>query len=72
MTVVIPRGNVEPEAGKQVAVSRPSTTSLAEAVKITGAPEALTASTVMLAGRVSTGKPLSTTVTVKLLLALLL
>ena len=72
LTVVIPRGNVEPEAGKQATANGPSITSLEEAVKLTGAPEAFNASTVRLAGRASMGKPLSTTVIVKLPFAVLL
>lgn len=72
MTVVVPIGNVAPDVGKQVTASGPSTKSFAEAVKLTGAPEALTASTVMLEGSVSTGAALSATVTVKLPLAVLL
>ena len=72
MTVVVPKGNIEPEAGKQVTASGPSIRSFAEAVKLTGAPEAFTALTVILDGRVSTGRVLSTTVTVKLPFAVLL
>ena len=66
LTVVVPMGNVEPEAGKQVTATAPSTLSFAETAKVAGAPEALTALTVMLAGNVSVGAVVSTTITVKL------
>lgn len=69
LTVVIPMGNTEPEAGKQVTARAPSIVSVAEAVKLTGAPEASTAATVISAGSVNVGGVVSTTVTVKLLLA---
>ena len=63
-TVVVPNGNVEPEAGKHVTGADPSTASFAEAVKITTAPEALVAFTVISAGKVKTGGVLSITVNV--------
>ena len=66
LTVVVPIENNEPDAGKQVTGTGPSTKSLAEAVKLTVAPEMLVAGTVILAGNVNTGPALSTTVTVKL------
>ena len=72
MTVVVPKRNIEPETGKQVTASGPSIRSFAKAVKLTGAPEAFTALTVILDGRVSTGRVLSTTVTVELPFAVLL
>jgi len=72
-TVVVPKGNNEPEAGEQVTATGPSTASLAEAVKLTGAPEAPTASTIILEGSVNTGGVVSVvTVTWKLSLAVLL
>jgi hypothetical protein len=41
VTVVVPIGNVEPDAGEHVGVIEPSTVSLAVAVKVTTAPDAL-------------------------------
>ena len=72
MTVVVPIGNVEPEIGEQVTATGPSTKSFAETVKLTGAPDAFTALTFILGGKVNTGEVVSTTVTVKLPLAVLL
>lgn len=66
MTVVIPIGNTEPEAGKQVTAREPSTVSFAEVVKLTGAPEAFTALTIMSEGSINVGGVVSTTLTVKL------
>src|SRR5688572_7421462 len=63
LTVVIPRPNVEPEAGEQVTATVPATRSCAVAVNVTTAPAALVASTVMSAGRVRTGGVLSSTFT---------
>jgi len=68
--MVIPSGNIEPEAGEQVTGTGPSIASFAEAVKVTFAPEAFEAVTVILGGSVSTGGVVSPTVTVKLPLAL--
>ena len=65
LTVVGPRGNVDPLAGAQVTGRGPSTTSLADAVKVNAAPVAPVASTVALAGTVTTGPSVSATVTVK-------
>jgi hypothetical protein len=67
----MPSGNVAPEAGAHVAATGPSTRSLAEAVKVTAAPLGPVASVVILAGTVTAGGVLSSTVTVKLPLALL-
>lgn len=53
--MVVPKGKVEPEADEQVTATGPSTASFAEAVKLTGAPEAFSASTVILAGSVNIG-----------------
>jgi uncharacterized protein YhbP (UPF0306 family) len=64
-TVVGPSGKVEPLAGVQVTTRGPSTTSLADAVKLNTAPVALVASTVAFAGTVTTGPVVSVTVTVK-------
>lgn len=61
LTVVVPVGKVVPEAGVQFGVTAPSTRSVAEAVKVTTAPEASVASVLMSAGRFSTGGVVSTT-----------
>ena len=66
VTVVAPKGNVLPEAGLQLTATLPSTMSTALAVKVTTAPAALVASTVILAGTMSIGGVVSRTVTVKL------
>ena len=55
VTVVVPIGKVEPEAGEQVGIIEPSTTSIADAVKVTTAPAALVASLVIFPGTVTTG-----------------
>jgi hypothetical protein len=65
LTVVGPSGKVDPLAGVQLTGRGPSTTSLADAVKLNAAPVALVASTVALAGTVTTGPVVSATVTVK-------
>src|SRR5829696_6989149 len=54
-TCVIPSAKVEPEAGEHVGVSAPSSASVAVTVNETAAPEALVASLVMSAGRLSDG-----------------
>jgi len=64
--VVVPIGNKEPDAGIQVTGREPFTASLAETVKVTVAPEAFDASTVMSDGSVSVGGVVSATVTMKL------
>ena len=76
VTVVVPSGNIEPLAGLQLMLE-PGQLSLALAVKFTCAwqsPLRLSAPVlvvvVMLAGQVATGGSLSTTVTVKLQMAL--
>ncbi len=66
LTVLMPNGKTEPEAGEQVTATEPSTKSVAEAVKLTMAPEESVVSTVMLAGRFNAGAVVSTTVTWKL------
>src|SRR5439155_5785705 len=65
VTVVTPRGNVEPLAGVQLTARGPSTTSVADAVKVKAAPVVVVASTVAFAGTVTTGPLVSATVTVK-------
>jgi hypothetical protein len=59
VTLVVPSGNAEPEAGVQVTGTEPSTRSEAEAENVTIAPLAPVALTVMLAGTVTTGGVLS-------------
>jgi hypothetical protein len=66
VTVVVPSGNVLPEAGVHVAGTGPSIASVAVAVNVTTAPAVLVAGVVMFAGSVSTGPAVSCTVTVKL------
>ena len=66
MTVVVVMGNVEPEAGEQIGVITPSTTSFAETEKLTTAPEALVACAMMLAGTIREGGVVSTTCSIKL------
>ena len=61
VTVVAPRGKVLPEAGLQVGVRAPSTSSVALALKVTMAPVGPVASTVMSAGTVTTGSVVSGT-----------
>jgi hypothetical protein len=71
VTLVVPIAKVEPEAGEQVGVIAPSTMSVADDVKLTAAPDEPVASFVILAGTVTTGAVVSTTVTVKVLLPVL-
>ena len=68
VTVVVPSGKVEPEAGEQVAATEPSTISVAEAEKLATAPEGPVASRIILAGTVTVGGVVSTTDTLKLAL----
>src|SRR4030067_25434 len=68
LTVVSPIAKVVPETGAQVGVNEPSTTSDAEAVKVTTAPEGPVASTVVSGGTITVGAVVSCTVTMKLLL----
>src|SRR5438552_2029671 len=70
VTVVVPRGNVEPDGWSQITVSGPSTASKALAVKLTVAPSGPVASATMGSGRVSTGGVVSTTVTVNVAVAI--
>jgi len=64
VTVVAPNGKVDPLAGVQLTATLPSRTSVADAVKVKGAPAALVASIVAFAGIVTTGPVVSVTVTV--------
>jgi hypothetical protein len=65
LIVVGPSGSVAPLAGAHVTGTTPSTLSVADAVKLNTAPVALVASSVALAGTVTTGPVVSATVTVK-------
>jgi hypothetical protein len=71
-TVVVPIAKVEPETGEQVGISSPSTVSIAEAVKLTVAPDELVASVEIFDGTVTIGKSSSATVTVNEALPVLL
>src|SRR5712664_1573439 len=64
VTVVAPNGKVAPLAGVQLVAIGPSSTSVADAVKVNTAPAALVASAVAFAGTVTTGPVVSVTVTV--------
>lgn len=70
-TLVGPSGNVDPEAGVQTGVTDPSTRSLAVAEKETLAPDGPVASAVIPPGTVRAGGVVSTTLIVKLPVALL-
>ena len=59
LTVLIPSGNVELDAGAQVTVVAPIAASSAVAVNETAAPPGPVASTVMLEGSVKTGGTVS-------------
>jgi len=65
LTRVVPRGNVEPDAGVHETGTVPSTMSVADALKETALPAGETASTTTSAGTVRLGGVLSTTVIVK-------
>jgi hypothetical protein len=67
VTVVVPSGNVEPDAGVHVGMIGPSTASLADAVNVSAFPPLELVST-MSAGTVTTGAVVSTTLTWKLAL----
>jgi hypothetical protein len=62
LTVVVPIGNVEPEAGVHVTSTEPSTLSVAVALYVTTAPDELVASTVMLDGSERVGAVVSAVV----------
>jgi hypothetical protein len=64
VTLVVPSANVAPLAGAQLAATMPSTASAAVALYVNNAPPGAVASTVALAGTVTTGAIVSTTVTV--------
>lgn len=66
VTAVVPSTKVLPEGGVQVTGRGPSTRSVAEAEKVTTAPDGLVASSVISAGRLIVGGVVSWTVTVKL------
>ena len=55
VTVVMPGGNNEPDAGVHVGVMGPSTVSEADAENVTEAPDGPVASAVMSAGTVTVG-----------------
>src|SRR5574342_452152 len=59
LTVVTPNGNVEPDAGTHVGVIAPSTSSTADALKTTVAPDPLVASSIISEGTVTTGAVVS-------------
>jgi hypothetical protein len=63
LTVVVPTGNVAPEAGVHVGVRAPSTASFAVAEKLAVAPLGPVASTVMSPGTETVGETPSVTVT---------
>ena len=71
MTVVVPTGKTEPDAGLLRVARLPLNKSLALVVKVTAAPLALVAATVMLGGTLMMGAVVSRTVTVKLALPVL-
>ena len=62
LTVEVPRGKVDPEAGEQAGVSEPSIASVAVAVYVTTAPLGPVASAEMSEGSESTGACVSTTI----------
>src|SRR2546425_12544232 len=64
VTVVGPNGKVDPLAGAHIGASGSSRIPVAEALTLWRAPAALVASTVALAGTVTTGPVVSVTVTV--------
>lgn len=70
-TVVVAIGKVDPEAGEHTTLRAPSTRSVAVAVKVTVAPDALVASTTLFAGKESAGAVVSRTVTVNVALPVL-
>jgi hypothetical protein len=63
VTLAVPRPKVVPERGVHVGVSGPSTASVADAVKVTAAPEAPVASALNDDGTVNTGPVVSRTKT---------
>jgi hypothetical protein len=71
VTLVVPTGKVDPEAGTQLTGKGPSTTSVADAPKVNGAPEGPVAGKVAFAGTVTTGAVESRTVTANVAVAAL-
>jgi hypothetical protein len=65
LTVVVPNGKVEPEAGLHVTGGFGVTASVAVAVNLTVAPDGPVASTVMFRGTETTGRVVSCTVMLK-------
>src|SRR3954454_8793588 len=65
VTVVFPRGKIEPEGGSHVTITGPSTLSIAPAAKVTTAPSGPVASAVMSLGAVITGGVVSRTMILK-------
>src|SRR5258708_10339659 len=63
-TVVLPTGNVEPEAGTHVTATKPATQTVEVPAQDTFAPPGPVASTAMFAGSESAGAVGSTTLTV--------
>ena len=61
VTVVVPSGNISPDAWSQLTGTAPSTASLAEVVKLTLAPLAPAASAVRLPGKPMAGAVVSVT-----------
>jgi hypothetical protein len=55
VTVVVPRGKIEPDSGEQVTGSVPSTASVAVATKVTVAPAGPVAAAVMEVGKFREG-----------------
>src|SRR5258708_14536610 len=69
LTVVLPIGKVEPEAGVQTGVKVPEHRSLAVVLKLTAVPSVLVVNTVMSGEQVIVGGGTSRTVTVAVALA---
>ena len=63
--VVVPKGNIDPDAGAHVGTSTPSTMSDALAEYVTAAPDELVASTLNAPGSTRAGGVVSRTVIVK-------
>jgi hypothetical protein len=63
VTVVLPTGKVEPDAGEHIGAIGPSTASLAVAVNVSAFPAGDVALSAMSAGTVTTGGVVSRTVT---------
>ena len=61
VTIVVPSGKIEPEAGLFEVATLPSTSSMAEVVKFTNAPAGPEASAVISDGTLMTGGVVSST-----------